>query len=75
MLELQEKGAHNINLVTPTHYVPQIAKVLHKIKNKELKIPLVYNTSSYESIGTLMVMKNLVDIYLADLRYYDDGTW
>ena len=72
MLELQEKGAHNINLVTPTHYVPQIAKVLHKIKNKELKIPVVYNTSSYESIGTLMVMKNLVDIYLADLRYYDD---
>lgn len=72
MLELQEKKAHNINLVTPTHYVPQIAKVLHKIKNKELKIPVVYNTSSYESIGTLIVMKNLVDIYLADLRYYDD---
>ena len=72
MLELQEKKAHNINLVTPTHYVPQIASVLKKIKNKELNIPVVYNTSSYENVGTLMMMKGLVDIYLADLRYYDD---
>ena len=72
MLELQEKGAHNINLVTPTHYVPQIAKVLHKLKDKQLKIPVVYNTSSYECVGTILMMKNLVDIYLADLRYYDD---
>ena len=72
MLTLQDKGAHNINLVTPTHYVPQIASVLHKIKDKELHIPVVYNTSSYENIGTLMVMKNLVDIYLADLKYFDD---
>lgn len=72
MLELQEKGANNINLVTPTHYVPQIAKVLRKIKNKTLNIPVVYNTSSYENVGTLMMMNNLVDIYLADLKYYDD---
>ena len=72
MLELQEKKAHNINLVTSTHYVPQIASVLKRIKNKELNIPVVYNTSSYENIGTLMMMKGLVDIYLADLRYYDD---
>ena len=72
MLELQKKGAHNINLVTPTHYVPQIAFVLQKIKDKSLKIPVVYNTSSYECVGTLMMMRNLVDIYLADLRYYYD---
>lgn len=72
MLELQERGAHNINLVTPTMYVPQIAYVLHKIKNKELKIPVVYNTSSYENVGTIMAMNGLVDIYLADLKYYDD---
>lgn len=72
MLELQKKGAHNINLVTPTHYVPQIASVLQKVKDKSLKIPVVYNTSSYECVGTLMMMRNLVDIYLADLRYYDD---
>ena len=72
ILELQNKGAHNINLVTPTHYVPQIISVLHKIKNKELNIPIVYNTSSYENVGTLIACRNLVDIYLADLRYYDD---
>ena len=73
MLELQDKGAHNINLVTPTHYVPNIVSVLHKIKGKELKIPVVYNTSSYENVGTIIACRNLVDIYLADLRYYDDS--
>ena len=72
MLELQDKKAHNINLVTPTHYVPQIASVLRKIKNTELSIPVVYNTSSYENVGTIMMMRNLVDIYLADLKYFDD---
>ncbi len=71
-LKLQDMGACNINLVTPTHYVPQIASVLRKLKNKELTIPVVYNTSSYENVGTLMVMKGLVDIYLADLKYFDD---
>ena len=72
MLELQSKGANNINLVTPTHYVPNIISVLRKIKGKELKIPIVYNTSSYENVGTIIACRNLVDIYLADLRYYDD---
>lgn len=72
MLKLQEMGAHNINLVTPTHYVPQIAYALHKIKFKDLNIPVIYNTSSYENIGTIMMMNHLVDVYLADLRYYDD---
>ncbi len=73
MLELQSNGAHNINLVTPTHYVPNIVSVLHKIKDKELKIPVVYNTSSYENVGTIIACRNLVDIYLADLRYFDDS--
>ena len=73
MLELQEKGAHNINLVTPTHYVPQIALILHKLKRDRLWIPVVYNTSSYENVGTIMMMRGLVDIYLADLKYYDDS--
>lgn len=73
MLELQNKGAHNINLVTPTHYVPNIISVLRKIKGKELKIPVVYNTSSYECVGTIIACRNLVDIYLADLRYFDDS--
>lgn len=70
MLELEKKGAHNINLVTPTHYVPQISSVLKKIN---LKIPVVYNTSSYENIITLKMMNGLVDIYLADLKYFDDS--
>lgn len=72
MLELQSKGANNINLVTPTHYVPNIISVLRKIKGKELKIPIVYNTSSYENVGTIIACRGLVDIYLADLRYYND---
>lgn len=71
-LELQQRGAHNINLVTPTPYVPLIADVLQKIKNKELKIPVVYNTSSYENVQTIRMMDGLVDIYLADLKYFDD---
>lgn len=73
ILKLQEMGAHNINLVTPTHYVPNISSVLKKIKGNELKIPVVYNTSSYESIIALKLMQGLVDIYLADLKYFDDS--
>ncbi len=72
-LKLQDMGAHNINLVTPTHYVPIIGEVLQKIKGNELKIPIVYNTSSYENLHTLMMMRGIVDIYLADLKYYDDN--
>lgn len=70
-LELQSKGAHNINLVTPTHYVPQIVFSLQKIKNKSLKIPIIYNTSSYENVSTIKMLNGIVDIYLADLKYYD----
>ena len=69
-LELQKKGAHNINLVTPTPFVPLIADVLQEIKGKELTIPVVYNTSSYENVETIKIMNGLVDIYLADLKYY-----
>lgn len=71
-LELQKKGAHNINLVTPTLYVPQIVDVLREIKGRELRIPVVYNTSSYENRGTIDLLNGLVDIYLADLKYFDD---
>ena len=73
MLLLQEKGAHNINLVTPTMYTPQLNKILKSIKGKELTIPVVYNTSSYENIIALKIMNNLVDVYLADLKYFDDS--
>jgi putative pyruvate formate lyase activating enzyme len=71
-LKLQDLGAHNINLVTPTHYVPQIIDVLKDVKNKDLKIPVVYNTSSYENVSTIESLNGLVDIYLADLKYFDE---
>lgn len=67
-LSLQEQGCHNINLVTPSHYVPQIRTALQQA---ELTIPVVYNTSSYECVQTLQQMEGLVDIYLADLKYLD----
>jgi len=69
MLDLQEKGAHNINLVTPTHFVPQIIKSLDIAKPK-LKIPVVYNTSGYEKVETLRMLDGYVDIYLPDFKYY-----
>lgn len=72
MLEQQKRGAHNINLVTPTHYAPLIRKGIIKAKKEGLNIPIVYNTSSYENINTLKEMKDLINIYLADLKYYDD---
>lgn len=72
-LELQSRGANNINLVTPTHYVPLIRKGLIQAKNRGLIIPIVYNTSSYENEATIENMKGLVDVYLADLKYYDDS--
>ena len=71
MLELQEKGAHNINLVTPTHYVPLIKYSINSIKDK-LSIPVVYNTSSYENVETIKMINGIVNIYLADFKYYDN---
>ena len=70
-IELQEKGAHNINLVTPTHYVPQIVEALKSAKEKGLHIPIVYNTGSYEKVETIQALEDLVDIYLPDCKYYD----
>lgn len=69
-LELQEKGANNINLVTPSHYAPQIAEALENAKNHGLTIPIVYNTGSYEKVSTLRMLEGLVDIYLPDLKYF-----
>ncbi|MGN0302060.1 MAG: radical SAM protein [Anaerotardibacter sp.] len=69
-LRLQnEEHAANINLVTPTHYLPHIIAVLKKIKGKELTIPVVYNTSGYESVEALAQLRGLVDIYLTDYKY------
>lgn len=69
-LELQEKGAHNVNLVTPTHFIPQIVRSLTAAKNLGLSIPVVYNTGSYENPDSLRLLEGLVDVYLPDLKYY-----
>ncbi|MBR5323093.1 MAG: radical SAM protein [Clostridia bacterium] len=68
-LKLQESGAHNINLVTPTHFTRQIISALDLVKHK-LNIPVVYNTSGYEFIETLKMLKGYVDVYLPDFKYY-----
>ncbi len=70
-LELQEKGAHNINLVTPTHYSPEIAEALREAEKRGLDLPVVYNCSGYESVDTLKNLEGIVDIYLADYKYPD----
>ena len=68
-LELQEKGALNINLVTPTHFVPQIVVAIKKAKEAGLSLPIVYNTSGYETIENLKRLEGFIDIYLPDLKY------
>lgn len=74
MLELKAKGAHNINLVTPTHYVPSIRRALISAKSRGLDLPIVYNTSSFDSVETLRMLEGLVDVYLPDLKYYSNKT-
>ncbi len=69
-LELQGKGAANINLVTPGHFIPQICLALKNAKTKGLSVPVVYNTSGYEKISSLRLLEGLVDIYLPDLKYF-----
>ena len=69
-LELQEKGAHNINLVTPTHFVSLICSALKNAKANGLIIPIVYNTSGYEKVETLQMLDGLIDIYLPDCKYF-----
>ena len=70
-LELQEKGAANINLVTPTHYTLHIIKALDLAKENGLRIPVVYNTSGYEKTETLKLLRGYIDIYLPDFKYMD----
>ncbi|WP_304509208.1 radical SAM protein [Anaerotignum sp.] len=70
-LEQQEKGLHNINLVSPTHYIPQISIALRLAKKSGLQIPVIYNSNGYESIEGLRQLEGLVDIYLPDFKYWD----
>ena len=68
----QEKGVENINLVTPTSYVPQIIEAIKIAKDNGLKLPIVYNTNGYENIETLKMLEGYVDIYLPDFKYSDN---
>ncbi len=70
-MRLESEGSHNINLVTPAHYVPQVAKAIRLAKDRGLAIPMVYNTSSYEKVETLQFLDGLIDIYLPDYKYID----
>ena len=71
-LELQDRGATNINLVTPTHFVPLIIDGIKMAKRRGLRIPIVYNSSGYESVDTIKMLEGFVDIYLPDFKYYSD---
>lgn len=70
MLYLQDTGAANVNLVTPSHFADKVAQALAKVKHK-LRIPVVFNTSSYDKAETIERLKGLVDVYLPDLKFYD----
>lgn len=72
MLKLQDMGCHNINLVTPSHYVPWLCETLKEAKDAGLAIPIVYNTSAYDKVETLKMLDGLVDIYLPDFKYFEE---
>jgi putative pyruvate formate lyase activating enzyme len=71
MLTLQAKGCHNINLVTPTHVVPQILVSLDMAIDGGLSIPLVYNSSGYDKVETLKILDGVIDIYMPDFKFWD----
>lgn len=69
-LELQGKGAQNINLVNPTHFVPQIIRAVKKAKERGLSLPIVYNSGGFERVETLRLLDGIVDVYLPDVKYF-----
>jgi putative pyruvate formate lyase activating enzyme len=72
MLELQERGCHNINFVSPTHFVPQMARALLIATERGLHLPIVYNTNAYDSVEVLKLLDGIVDVYLPDLKYAEN---
>lgn len=71
-LELEQQGAHNINLVNPTHFVPQIINAVQTARDRGLSLPIVYNSGGYERVETLRMLDGIVDIYLPDVKYFDN---
>ena len=72
MIELQMQGAHNINLVTPTMYIPSIIKAIKKAKKQGLNIPIIYNSSGYEVVDAIKLLDGYIDVYLPDFKYFDN---
>jgi putative pyruvate formate lyase activating enzyme len=73
MLQLQDEGAHNVNFVSPSHMVMQMADAIVLAKERGLRIPVVYNSNGYDEVESLRLIRGLVDIYLPDLKYLDNG--
>lgn len=73
MLELQSKGCHNINFVSPTHFAAQMARAVFIAAQNGLRLPIVYNTNAYDSVEVLKLLENIVDVYLPDLKYADNA--
>ncbi len=71
MLELQDRGCHNIGFVSPTHFAPQMARAILIAARRGLRLPIVYNTNAYDSVEVLKLLDGIVDIYLPDLKYAD----
>jgi putative pyruvate formate lyase activating enzyme len=71
MLELQDRGCHNIGFVSPTHFAPQMARAILNAAQNGLKLPIVYNTNAYDSVEVLKLLDGMVDVYLPDLKYAD----
>jgi putative pyruvate formate lyase activating enzyme len=72
MLELQVRGCHNINFVSPTHFAPQMARAILIAAEQGLRLPIVYNTNAYDSVEVLKLLDGIVDVYLPDLKYAED---
>ena len=72
MLELQERGCHNINFVSPTHFAPQMARAILIAAERGLRLPIVYNTNAYDSVEVLRLLDGIIDIYLPDLKYAEN---
>src|SRR5437667_3010848 len=72
MLELQARGCHNINFVSPTHFAPQMARAILIAAQQGLRLPIVYNTNAYDSVEVLKLLDGIVDVYLPDLKYAED---
>ena len=74
MLSLQDRGCHNINFVTPEHVAPQVLEAIFEAVQRGLRLPIVYNTSAYDSLRSIQLLEDVVDIYMPDFKFWDPAT-